>query len=491
MLGRIAVGTLVWAVCSAALAQSYEARTVETVQEALVRLGYDPGPIDGQWGGKARAATNALREANGLPPTKELAGSSLELVHRLSPGETTLPHPGILITDPAERRLALPGLNGTDPAYYLCQPRVGDGERIEDVIAGGPIAEAKATVSGRGYITRNDDWFTPIAHAVTGAHNLCIAGNDNACTNITTLMADWAAADALKSGVKRSSVREFDDTSWAANTVLRSLIFAYADARRLTPLSPEGDATVLDWLKRRVDEFHHIEPSGNKAGSIYFAEASNHALANMMPAAAFGAMVGDRSMMEPALERYRLVLSELRPDGSMPTEAKRGARALHYTNFQIGQLLSTAALLQAQQIDPSGPEAADGKTIPRAVSFALDAYENFDLLKPYAKTNEGPGPSEDYTIPYVKPFHLGWVPAYVALFGEDENRQRMSTLAIDARICSDRAEEEEKLPNGVCGQLGPQPPLERVGALWGTADLVNMGYSAACLQGDGSWPVSK
>src|SRR5690606_33037196 len=128
-----------------------------------------------------------------------------------------------------------------------------------------------------------------------GAHNACIAGSDNACQNIVTMMSTWADADAMKPGAKRSSARQFDDISWIGNSLLRNFIFAYADARRLVTIDPGKDAAVLDWLKERVDEYHHVISSGNRPGSTDFSEASNHALANMMPAEAFGAMIGDRS----------------------------------------------------------------------------------------------------------------------------------------------------------------------------------------------------
>lgn len=37
------------------------------LQAALLQLGYDPGPIDGAWGPKTRAAINALASADGAP----------------------------------------------------------------------------------------------------------------------------------------------------------------------------------------------------------------------------------------------------------------------------------------------------------------------------------------------------------------------------------------------------------------------------------------
>ncbi len=53
---------------------------VMAAQEALAKLGYDPGTIDGAWGGKSRQALNAFQKAHGLKPTRRLGkGPALAL----------------------------------------------------------------------------------------------------------------------------------------------------------------------------------------------------------------------------------------------------------------------------------------------------------------------------------------------------------------------------------------------------------------------------
>ena len=58
--------------------------SVRDVQQRLTELGHDPGPVDGAWGAKTRAALNALRDAHGLAPVTELDQSSLDLLESLS-----------------------------------------------------------------------------------------------------------------------------------------------------------------------------------------------------------------------------------------------------------------------------------------------------------------------------------------------------------------------------------------------------------------------
>jgi hypothetical protein len=473
--------------------ETYQKPTVAAAQEALTRLGYDVGEVDGLWGSKTRAALNELRLQNGLAPADDFVGSSLALIHRLSPGETTLPNPGIVVADAGERRAFLSLPENRVNAANWCPAKVDEVPSLAELLEQDPVAVVSTSAGPKNYISHGDDWMTPIAQTVLGAHNRCIAGDDGRCEDIIRLLSDWAAADALEPAISPRASGEFDNISWMANSLLRSFIFAYADARQLVPVDPAEEAVVLDWLKRRIDQYNYIHSAGHGPGSIRYTEASNHALAAMMPGMAFGALVGDRSMMEGAFETWQLALSEMRPDGSLPTETKRGARSLQYSNFQLAQLISTAEVAQAQGIDLYG-QASPEQSIPKAVDFLLDAYEDFDVVAGYAEVNEG-SPSDDYTIPYIIQMHFGWMPAYYEQFGADENIDRMSTMMIDPRICSPEAEDENKLSGAdrICAGDEPVPfhkVLDLGGGSVGEAANYFMGYPAQCLQGvTRSWPV--
>lgn len=53
---------------------------VQKVQVALILGGYDPGPVDGNLGGKTQAALKAYQEANGLNATGFMDRDTLELL---------------------------------------------------------------------------------------------------------------------------------------------------------------------------------------------------------------------------------------------------------------------------------------------------------------------------------------------------------------------------------------------------------------------------
>ena len=56
------------------------------VQQTLTDLGYDPGPVDGAWGGKTRKALNEFQANLGFEPTRDLTNATIELMHVISLG---------------------------------------------------------------------------------------------------------------------------------------------------------------------------------------------------------------------------------------------------------------------------------------------------------------------------------------------------------------------------------------------------------------------
>jgi poly(beta-D-mannuronate) lyase len=319
-------------------AAAYEDKITTTVQEGMLRLGYDPGPIDGAWGGKTRAAMNELRAEHGLPPAQELSGSSLALIHRVSPGPMSLPKPGLFVVDAQARAEQLAADQMT--ARSWCPNAVGRGVWLEDAP---PVERITTAAGGQNYITDDEDWYSPVQEGLLATQNSCMRGQAISCEEIIGFAGRWADADALRPGA-RPGERDFEDVSWIGNSVLRSIVISYGIARQFVTVDPAREASIIDWLKRRVDDYHYLQPAESPVGQPDNSASSNHALAHMSAAAALGVLVGDRSMMEPAFETWRTVLASMREDGSLPVETRRGARWLHYSTMQIAQLLSLAEL---------------------------------------------------------------------------------------------------------------------------------------------------
>lgn len=56
------------------IATAFADSMTRTVQEALVEKGFDPGPIDGMWGPKTKAAVVQFQESAGLTPNGQIDG---------------------------------------------------------------------------------------------------------------------------------------------------------------------------------------------------------------------------------------------------------------------------------------------------------------------------------------------------------------------------------------------------------------------------------
>ena len=58
-------------------AQSQDSQTVKEVQAALTQQGYDPGPADGQLGGKTKQALKQAQKDKSLEPTGQIDQQTL------------------------------------------------------------------------------------------------------------------------------------------------------------------------------------------------------------------------------------------------------------------------------------------------------------------------------------------------------------------------------------------------------------------------------
>jgi peptidoglycan hydrolase-like protein with peptidoglycan-binding domain len=469
-------------------APAYSKPTILTAEEALARLGFDVGKPDGVWDAKTERAMNALRTANGLPAAKGFTGSSLALVHKLSPGAQTLPHPGLFVVDVHQRRAELKA-NST-LAFQQCRARVGHAQAIS-ALQPRAIVPLIHTVNGFG--PANEDWFSTVLDSLVGGQAACISGDDGACQAIVDYAEKSALTNALEPENNPPYRQKDEDEKYAGNLALRQTIVSYGIARQFTPLPADREAVVLDWMKRRVDLYHHIVPGKAVIGDMNSALYTGHGIANLGSAFVYGVLVGDRSMMKPELEAYQGLLKGIRADGSMPSEARRGAAWFHYSNQTLAQLLAIEEMARAQGVSLGDENLEPRYSIPHAVSFLLTAIQNYDVALPYAKANIAPsfGPAEK--PPHVTGINLGWLPAYLARYGEDDNIALMRKTTMDPRICSAESISDAQIDESViqtCERYerkGQPVPFGEFFLASQVRTFPIMGYDTACLQAKTTW----
>lgn len=460
---------------------------VVNAQDALTRLGYDIGTSDGQWGRRSREALNKVRAENGLPPADTLSGSSIALLHRLAPGPMTLPHPGILISDPVARRAWLMDEANAAVSKSQCPTRVGDSMPIR---LASPVEVVQPPKLDSGAVLAKDDWYSPVIGRFVAADNYCLTGTDKACEAIIDTIGRWADADALRLKNPHGYRVEAEIPRWISNIVLRKMIVSYMVAKPLTPPDALRDASILDWFKRRIDENYFIIPDDKKISDPNSWRRQNHAVAAAQVPMLFGILSGDRSMLQPALDLRQGVLAAMRDDGSIPAEARRGGRWFHYSVVALGQLLAVGEWAAVQGIDVYADDANELQSVQNGIKFLFDGLQDFDVAIPYAKENHAAGESNNYKIPNVGSWMFGWLPAYRERFGNDANMQRIASQTVDPDMCSaDALADPEKLHDP---QFCTRDNVDRLTL----ADLIltqypepspHMGYSAGCMQGSLPW----
>jgi poly(beta-D-mannuronate) lyase len=125
----------------------------------------------------------------------------------------------------------------------------------------------------------------------------------------------------------------------------------------------------------------------------------------------------------------------MRPDGSLPLETERGAKALWYQRQAVASLVTIAEIAAIQGYDLYALEI-EGKSLHRAIDFLARAIAEPDLVLPYARANEKPGEFANYLV-QDRSFmrrrghnrhYMAWFEAYRARFPERDATRLLTRL---------------------------------------------------------------
>jgi len=211
-------------------------------------------------------------------------------------------------------------------------------------------------------------------------------------------------------------------------------IVAWWLVRDAPEVTPEVRSRVENWLAGLVTR--SVRYRQRLPAELRMAR-NNHALLGASVAAAWGALVGEPALLRRAIDVYRRTLLDMRPDGSLPLETARGARALWYQRHAITSLVVIDTIARLQGLDPTAGLPA-GRDLHRAVRFLLDALDDPRRVWPYARENFRPGPQRN---PYVQDLgflrrrptgrhYMAWVEIYRARFPDRPETARLAaTLA--------------------------------------------------------------
>nr|WP_306263441.1 alginate lyase family protein [Pararhizobium sp. IMCC3301] len=471
-------------------AQSNE--TVAYVQEALQELGFDPGTADGAWGRRTRTALNAYRATLDLPEQQDISGSSLYNLHRIVAAGQTLPFPGQILEDFAERQAYLQENEAVRSRQ--CNNR----QNLRQVTADwAPVTRfSESDVSFAAGVTAGvtaglgpgqQDWALALAEGISVTTANCVAGDAGQCEVLWSYIQKWPQADALITTTRKvENSEKFANTAWLANTVLQPLIFATAVVAHISNPALEEQAPVLDWLYDRVNQFYFVSTKNDIVGDMDNTIARNQALAAVLPSMTLGAFLGDVELFERGFPQFEAALLNQRADGSFPTETKRGSMALSYTGLKLSYLFALAEIAKSQDFDLYDVRWPRGQDLHRAITYTLRGWSNWDthVLK-YARANDAAPmtPSSPVATDFAASF--GWLPVYMRRFGSHPNVSLMNGLTLDPVVCSPAHISEGRSDAEWC-QMAGAPPLTLRAMLLDNTQKISvfnpaMGFNAGCF----------
>jgi poly(beta-D-mannuronate) lyase len=276
----------------------------------------------------------------------------------------------------------------------------------------------------RALPTGPDNAGEPFALAVMDDAAAALAGDRKAVAALARLLDQWAQADAL-ARIEQPTANTF----YALDRTLLPTIVAFSIIRDDPQVDPEARARIQGWLGRLVQ----LRPPP-RAGEMT-AQNNHHYLRGSVEAA-WGALVSDDAWFGHGLAAYRDAIAAMRPDGSLPLETRRGARALWYQRHAIASLVVIAEIAARQGVDLYG-YAVDGRDLHQALRFLVDAIDVPSRVWPYAVVNDRPGGQPDYrqqdlgflvTRGHGR-HYMAWAEIYLARFpGRPESRRLLALL---------------------------------------------------------------
>ncbi|WP_434479329.1 alginate lyase family protein [Gemmatimonas sp.] len=178
------------------------------------------------------------------------------------------------------------------------------------------------------------------------------------------------------------------NSNYDATQVLNEAIESYysiADAPQLTVARRLRIERYLGDLVAKLN-YNQFDLSNT---NIHGLDVNNHGWFRDQVLMKWGVLTGDNTLFQKAVARYVSVLAgQVRTDGSIFAEASRGNKALHYTANAIVSLVSIAEIAAGQGYDLYGM-SINGMDIHKLVEFYVRAYEDEDVIRPYAQLQLG------------------------------------------------------------------------------------------------------
>lgn len=201
--------------------------------------------------------------------------------------------------------------------------------------------------------------------------------------------------------------------------LLAAVSVSYLKVRTSGIGTPDQQKEILKWfssLANRITEYVDSKKPDPNSDAW-----NNHLYWSGFAVAAAGIACNDRSDLQWGIQSYKTGVDEIRPDGALPREMDRAARALHYHLYALAPLVMIAELAEANGQDLY---SYNNGAIHRLVKLCIAGMMNPEI---FAKATGVPqdmtagqqwsGADIGWAVPYVKRFPNPQLSAWIAQAG--------------------------------------------------------------------------
>jgi poly(beta-D-mannuronate) lyase len=248
-----------------------------------------------------------------------------------------------------------------------------------------------------------------------------MAGDAKSDEAVRIALLTWANAKALL------QTQEVHDAYYALKRGLLPIIVSYTIVKDNLPAADQK--LIEDWidpLVRKIDKKFNGDVDHN-----------NHRYLADSVLALWGSVVGDSGLYNKGRERFEIALEQMSPEGALPLETRRGARALWYIRQAIADLALIAAVYERNGDDSLWKLEKSGKSLPLLTNYFVSAIRGPLIGLADASQNYIPGPSEEFLdqdLEFLqrrggKRHYMGFAHLYISHYGEQElSAKRLMTL---------------------------------------------------------------
>jgi poly(beta-D-mannuronate) lyase len=316
----------------------------------------------------------------------------------LAPSQYVVTRPGTVLVDRAARRAALQTLPEETRAR-ICGPARNNW----------PTHGVQRNVAADAQVAQT------LALTMMEASARYFAEADpEARDAIITNLRRFARGDAFSRFLEPVTVNHF----YNLDRTLLPTIVGFSLVENGEAAGQQANRTIRSWLDRLV----RWRGPERRSDPTLQSSRNNHRYLRDSVTMAWGAAIGDNTLFFTGINRFRLALEQMRPDGSLPLETARGREALFYQRHAISSLVAIAEMAAAQGYDLYAMQNNDGHDLHQMIRFLVDGIDDPAVLAPY--TNE-----PQYLGFLDRRGHdrhyMAWFEAYRARFPESELTTRL------------------------------------------------------------------